>query len=45
MSITGMSRFPIAQMISIDDGGHLFLIEQPEEFNETVIGFLAGLSK
>jgi 3-oxoadipate enol-lactonase len=37
-------RIPVAQMISIDGGGHLFLIEQPEAFNEAVIGFLDGLS-
>jgi len=37
-------RIPGAQMISIDGGGHLFLIEQPEAFNEAVIGFLDGLS-
>jgi len=33
-------RIPVAQMIFIDGGGHLFLIEQPEAFNEAVIGFL-----
>ena len=37
-------KIPVAQMISIDGGGHLFLIEQPEAFNEAVIGFLDGLS-
>lgn len=37
-------RIPVAQMISIDGGGHLFLIEQPEAFNEAVISFLDGLS-
>lgn len=37
-------RIPVAQMISIDVGGHLFLIEQPEAFNEAVINFLDGLS-
>ena len=39
-----VERIPVAQMISIDGGGHLFLIEQPEAFNEAVIGFLDGLS-
>ena len=38
-------RIPDAQMIAIDDGGHLFLIEQSEQFNEAVIDFLDGLSK
>jgi pimeloyl-ACP methyl ester carboxylesterase len=38
-------RIPDARMISIDDGGHLFLIEQSEQFNEAVIDFLDGLSK
>ena len=37
-------RIPDAQMISIDGGGHLFLIEQPRQFNEAVIKFLEGLS-
>jgi pimeloyl-ACP methyl ester carboxylesterase len=37
-------RISEAQMISINGGGHLFLIEQPEAFNEAVIGFLDGLS-
>jgi pimeloyl-ACP methyl ester carboxylesterase len=37
-------RIPGAQMISIDGSGHLFLIEQPEAFNEAVIGFLDELS-
>ena len=37
-------RIPGAQMISIDGGGHLFLVEQPEAFNEALIGFLDGLS-
>ena len=36
-------RIPVAQIISIDGGGHLFLIERPEAFNEAVIGFLDGL--
>jgi pimeloyl-ACP methyl ester carboxylesterase len=37
-------RIPVAQMISIDGGGHLLLIEQPEASNEAVISFLDGLS-
>lgn len=37
-------RIPVAQMVTIDGGGHLFLIEQPEAFNEAVMGFLEGLS-
>jgi pimeloyl-ACP methyl ester carboxylesterase len=37
-------RIPDAQMISIDGGGHLFLIEQPRQFNAAVIEFLEGLS-
>ncbi|MBW2432815.1 MAG: alpha/beta hydrolase [Deltaproteobacteria bacterium] len=36
-------RIPDAQMISIDGGGHLFLIEQPRQFNDAVIQFLTGL--
>ena len=36
-------RIPVAQIISIDGGGHLFLIERPEAFNEAVIGFLDDL--
>jgi len=36
-------RIPVAQIISIDGGGHQFLIEQPEAFNEAVIGFLDDL--
>jgi pimeloyl-ACP methyl ester carboxylesterase len=31
-------------MVSIDGGGHLFLIEQPRQFNQAVIKFLEGLS-
>jgi pimeloyl-ACP methyl ester carboxylesterase len=38
-------KIPNAQMISIDGGGHQFLTEQPEAFNEAVIGFLDGLSR
>ena len=37
-------KIPDAQMISINGGGHLFLIEQPRQFNEAVIGFLEALS-
>ena len=37
-------RIPDAQMVSISDGGHLFLIEQPQQFNTAVIKFLEGLS-
>ena len=37
-------RIPDAQMVSIDGGGHLFLIEQPRQFNQAVIKFLEGLS-
>jgi len=37
-------RIPDAQMRSIDGGGHMFVIEQPVQFNEAVIGFLNGLS-
>ncbi|MDX1707183.1 MAG: alpha/beta hydrolase [Desulfobacterales bacterium] len=37
-------RIPHAQMISIDGGGHLFLIEQPRQFNQAIIKFLEGLS-
>jgi pimeloyl-ACP methyl ester carboxylesterase len=35
-----VERIPVAQMISIDGGGHLFLIEQPKAFNEAIVGFL-----
>jgi pimeloyl-ACP methyl ester carboxylesterase len=37
-------RIPDAQMISIEGGGHQFLIEQPEAFNEAVMSFLESLS-
>ena len=37
-------RIPDARMSAIDDGGHLFPIEQPQQFNEAVIEFLDGLS-
>jgi len=36
---------PDAQMRVIDDGGHLFLIEQPQQFNQAVMDFLDGLFK
>ena len=38
-------NIPAAQMISIDGGGHQFVIEQPEAFNEAVMSFLDGLSR
>ncbi len=38
-------RIPDARMSAIDEGGHLFLIEQPQQFNAAVIDFLNGLSK
>lgn len=38
------ARIPDAQLISIDDSGHLFLIEKPRQFNDAVIKFLAGIS-
>ena len=34
---------PNARMSTIDDGGHLVLIEQPQQFNQAVIDFLDGL--
>lgn len=37
-------RIPDAQLISIDGGGHLFLIEKPRQFNDAVIKFLEGIS-
>jgi pimeloyl-ACP methyl ester carboxylesterase len=37
-------RIPNAQLRSIDGGGHLFVVEQPQQFNEAVIGFLNSLS-
>ena len=37
-------RIPDAQLCSIDGGGHLFVVEQPQQFNEAVIGFLNSLS-
>ena len=36
---------PGARMKAIDDGGHLFLIEQPQQFNQAVRDFLEGLSE
>jgi len=38
-------RIPDARMSAIDAGGHLFPIEQPQQFNGAVIDFLDGLSK
>lgn len=38
-------RIPDARMSVIDDGGHLFLIEQSQQFNLAVIDFLDGLSR
>ncbi len=38
-------RIPDARMHAIDDGGHLFLIEQPQQFNAAVMDFLDGISK
>ena len=35
---------PGAHSASIDGGGHLFLIEQPRQFNEAVNGFLEQIS-
>lgn len=37
-------RIPNARLRFIDDGGHLFVVEQPQQFNDAVIGFLDGLS-
>ena len=37
-------KIPDAQMVSIDGGGHLFLIEQPRQFNTAVINFLEGIT-
>lgn len=37
-------QIPDARAHTIDGGGHLFVIEQPERFNEAVIGFLDELS-
>ena len=37
-------RIPNAQLRSIDGGGHLFVVEQPQQFNEAVLGFLDSLS-
>lgn len=38
-------KIPDARTMAIDNGGHLFLIEQPQQFNTAVIEFLDGLSK
>jgi pimeloyl-ACP methyl ester carboxylesterase len=37
-------RIPGARMRCFDGGGHLFVVEQPHQFNEAVLGFLDGLS-
>jgi pimeloyl-ACP methyl ester carboxylesterase len=37
-------RIPDARVRSIDGGGHLFVVEQAQQFNEAVFGFLDGLS-
>ncbi len=37
-------RIPDARVRSIDGGGHLFVVEQAQQFNEAVFGFLEGLS-
>jgi pimeloyl-ACP methyl ester carboxylesterase len=37
-------RIPDAQLCLIDGGGHLFVVEQPQQFNEAVFGFLDGLA-
>jgi 3-oxoadipate enol-lactonase len=37
-------RIPDAQLRTITGGGHLFVVEQPQQFNEAVLGFLEGLS-
>jgi pimeloyl-ACP methyl ester carboxylesterase len=36
-------RIPDARVRSIDGGGHLFVVEQAQQFNEAVFGFLDGL--
>ena len=38
-------QIPHAQVRFIDGGGHLFVVEQPQEFNDTVLDFLDGLSR
>ena len=37
-------RIPNAQLRLIDGGGHLFVVEQPQQFNEAAFGFLDGLA-
>jgi pimeloyl-ACP methyl ester carboxylesterase len=38
-------RIPNARVRSIDGGGHLFVVEKAQQFNEAVLGFLDGLSQ
>ena len=38
-------RLAAARVRSIDGGGHLFVVEQAQQFNEAVLGFLDGLSQ
>ena len=38
-------RIPNARVRSIDGGGHLFVVEKAQQFNEAVWGFLDGLSQ
>ena len=37
-------RIPDARVRVIDGGGHLFVVERSQQFNEAVLGFLDGLS-
>ncbi len=38
-------RIPNARLRVIEGGGHQFLIEQPNDFNNAVLEFLLGLPK
>ncbi len=38
-------QIPDARARFIDGGGHLFVVEQAQRFNEAVLGFLDGLSR
>jgi pimeloyl-ACP methyl ester carboxylesterase len=38
-------RIPDARVRFIDGGGHLFVVEQPQQFNEAILGFLDDLSR
>ena len=38
-------QIPNAELTVINGGGHLFLIEQPEQFNNAVMGFLEKISE